>query len=280
MASPAPDTTQANPVDLYVPPVPDGTEIIVVDDDGDTANDWKRVLEGCGYPVRSFTSPTKALDAIRERAPSVLVTDKDMPEMTGLELSDEALGEDPDIGIIVVTGAGDEASAQSALRLGAADYLTKPVDLDALERSVQRAAARRAQERYARSVREWLQAEVVRQTHAIREVTLGTLASLVKALEAKSPHFEGHSHSVAVTAGAIARAAGLGTHEIEDIRTAGLIPPPGRRGAGADLELARPLLRRCGRSHAPDPDRPRAPQAAPQARRRQAAARPRGSLPR
>ena len=105
-----------------------------------------RFLEGCGYPVRGFTNPLEALHAIRERAPSVLVTDEDMPNMTGLELSDEALGEDPDIGIIVVTGVGDEASAQAALRVGAADYLTKPVDLDALERSVQRAAGRRAQE--------------------------------------------------------------------------------------------------------------------------------------
>ena len=162
MASRIPDATQADPVDLYVSPVPDGTEIVVVDDDRETVRDWQRFLEGCGYPVRAFTNPLQALEAIRERAPSVLLTDKDMPDMDGLQLSDEALGEDPDIGIIVVTGAGDEASAQAALRVGAADYLTKPVDLDTLERSVQRAAGRRAQEQYARTIRSWLQEEVGR----------------------------------------------------------------------------------------------------------------------
>jgi len=223
MASSKPDATHADPVDVYVSPVPDGTEIVLVDDDRDMVHDWQRFLEGCGYPVRAFTDPLEALDAIRERAPSVLLTDKDMPGMSGLELSDEALGEDPDIGIIVVTGAGDEASAQAALRVGAVDYLTKPVDLDALERSVQRAARRRAQEQYARTVRSWLQEEVGRQTERIREVTLGTLASFGNALEAKSPHFEGHSQSVASSAAGIARALHMSEEEIEAIRTAGLL---------------------------------------------------------
>jgi putative two-component system response regulator len=153
----------------------------------------------------------------------VLITDLDMPGMTGLQLADEVLGVDAEIGIIVVTGAGDETSAQAALRLGAADYLIKPVDLCSLERAVQLTAGRREQQKYARTLRTSLEAEVERQTLTIREVTLGTLASFVNALEAKSPHFLGHSQSVADCAARMAGALELPDHEIESVRSAGLL---------------------------------------------------------
>jgi putative nucleotidyltransferase with HDIG domain len=160
---------------------------------------------------------------MREDVPKVMVTDLEMPGMSGLELAERVREIDPRIRIIMVTGAGDEEAAQAALRLGLSDYLTKPIDLGSLARAVQGAFMAHARDEYAQEMDQWLRDEVRRQTGVIQEVTLGTLESLLNALEARSPYFKGHSQSVAVCAAGIGRELGLPEQEVKSIRTAGLL---------------------------------------------------------
>lgn len=197
--------------------------LFLVEDEKDVRDSLERFLTRAGYRVHTFANGEEALAAIEEDPPKVLITDKNMPGMDGLELAQLAAEYDPDMRVILVTGVGDEATAQAALRIGVADYVTKPVDLQELARSAHRAFMAYARDEYTQSTELWLRREVNRQTREIRRLTLGTLASLLNALEARSPHFKGHSQSVGECAEGIARALDLPESEVEAIRTAGLL---------------------------------------------------------
>ncbi len=201
----------------------DGQLVFLVDDDDRVLTEVDLYLRSAGFRVAPFTDPTDALASFAEESPRVLVTDDEMPGVSGIELAVAAQELDPDVQIILITGAGDEAAAQAALRLGAADYLKKPLDLEDLSRIVQRAVLAYARNEYNRSMQVWLREEVVRRTSMIQEVTLGALTALVNALEARSPYFVGHSQKVASTAARVARAMNLAPSETEAIFHAGLL---------------------------------------------------------
>jgi putative two-component system response regulator len=224
---------------VLIIPDADSEEVFVVDDDRTALDGIGRLLERAGYTPKAFTSPVEALGEIRPGRPRVLVTDNDMPGMTGLELAEKAMEIDPEIRVIVATGAGGEKIAQAALRLGSTDYLVKPVEFAELLRAVQKAVMAHATAEFTQATDAWLREEVRRQTARVREVTLGALEALVHALEARSPHFAGHSQSVATCAEEIARALGLGPDEVSSIRTAGLLHDIGMIGV-PDSIIAKP----------------------------------------
>jgi putative two-component system response regulator len=205
-------------------------EIFVVDDDPKVLESIARLLERAGYVPKRFGDPREALQQVHPGYPRVMITDNDMPGMTGLELAEKALEVDPEIRIIVATGAGTEKTAQAALRLGSTDYLMKPVEFSELLRAVQRAIMARAAAEFTQETDVWLREEVRRQSAMVVNVTLGTLESLVNALEARSDHFKGHSQSVAASAESIATALGLPADEVSTIRTAGLLHDIGMIG--------------------------------------------------
>ena len=230
-ANPAP--TQRELRDLgfsfQVPEIED-VPVFVVDDDHTSLALLQAFLERIGYPVQTFSDPLKALEAIRADPPKILVTDMVMPDLSGLELAEEARALDPDIGVILVTAYGDAGTAESTLRLGISNFLTKPVELATLTKAVQRAFLKRAADDHHRAIVKWMYASLARNEAEIRDVTLGTLASLINAVDARSPHFRGHSQAVAMQAAAIGQAMELEDDEIEAIRTAGLLHDIGMIG--------------------------------------------------
>lgn len=198
-------------------------DVFVVDDDKTSLRFIAGLIERIGHPVQAFSNPKDALEAIRAYPPKILVTDIVMPEMNGLELAEEALARDPNLGLILVTGFGNEKTAEAALRLGMSHFLLKPVELQPLSKALQRAYLRRAADDHHRAMVNWMYAELDRNAAAIREVTVSTLASLINAVDARSPHFRGHSQAVAMQAAAVAQSLGLDEDEVEAIRTAGLL---------------------------------------------------------
>jgi putative nucleotidyltransferase with HDIG domain len=95
---------------------------------------------------------------------------------------------------------------------------------------VHKAVTQHALTAFSRLKEQALRDEVRRATLQLRDVTLGALASLVNALEARSPHFQGHSQHVASCAESIAVALRLSPEEIESVRTAGLLHDVGMIG--------------------------------------------------
>ncbi|APR83485.1 Response regulator of zinc sigma-54-dependent two-component system [Minicystis rosea] len=120
------------------------SRILVVDDEPSARSGMQKLLEQEGYDVDAAADGPSALVIAAERAPDVVITDLKMPKMDGVALLGKLREQDGDLPVIVVTAFGDVGSAVRAMRAGAADYLTKPVDFEALTVSIERALERRA----------------------------------------------------------------------------------------------------------------------------------------
>src|SRR5688572_5997118 len=117
--------------------------ILVVDDDAGARSALTSLLGSEGYQVDTAPDGQAALDRLVELPPDVIVTDLDMPLMSGMQLLGELRSRGQDVPVIVVTSATEIRSAVEAMRAGATDYITKPVDFDALLLSVDRALQQR-----------------------------------------------------------------------------------------------------------------------------------------
>ena len=113
--------------------------LIIIDDEVETITPVCEFLSHCGYVVSSFTSGRDALKVMRERPFDLLLTDLIMPEMDGITLLRAALDIDPSLIGIVITGQGTIRSAVEAMKVGAFDYMLKPLELRLLRQVVSRA---------------------------------------------------------------------------------------------------------------------------------------------
>jgi two-component system nitrogen regulation response regulator GlnG len=112
----------------------------LVDDDASIRWVLERALKSGGMSPKSFDSAEPALDALRNDAPDVLVTDIRMPGQSGLELVKRIRNSRPQLPVIVMTAHSDLGSAVSAYESGAFEYLPKPFDIDQAVDLVRRAA--------------------------------------------------------------------------------------------------------------------------------------------
>jgi two-component system response regulator HydG len=118
--------------------------ILVVDDEASARGGLEKLLKQDGYHVGTAESGERALDVAAELSPDVVVTDLKMPGMDGLELLGKLRELDAEMPVIVVTAFGDVHNAVEAMRAGAENYLTKPLDFDALCVAIERALKGRA----------------------------------------------------------------------------------------------------------------------------------------
>ena len=109
--------------------------ILVVDDDEPFRSRLARALEARGYAVAEVASAQEALSVARSFRPERAVVDLRMTDGSGLDVLSELHQELPALASVVLTGYGSIATALEAVRRGALDYLTKPVDADDLLRA-------------------------------------------------------------------------------------------------------------------------------------------------
>ncbi|MEO7329647.1 MAG: response regulator, partial [Minicystis sp.] len=113
--------------------------VLVVDDDQATCELLEMLLRRDGLEVVWRTSPLDALELVAERDFDINLTDLGMGAVSGAELCERVLGIRPDIPVIVVTGNASMDAAVGAIRSGAYDFITKPVDAALLSLTVSRA---------------------------------------------------------------------------------------------------------------------------------------------
>lgn len=106
--------------------------ILVADDDAAIVNVLFRFLRDAGYEVLTAPDGLAAERLAREKKPDLILLDIFMPGKDGLDVLKDIGPEMPGVGIIMITGNEDEEVARECLRLGAFDYVPKPVNLDAL----------------------------------------------------------------------------------------------------------------------------------------------------
>lgn len=113
--------------------------IFVVDDETESLTGIHYFLMELGYRVEAFSSARSALDALEDTPCDLLLTDLLMPEMNGIALMKEVRAFDPLMICIMITGHGTIETAIEAMREGAFDFITKPVDWKMLRLSISRA---------------------------------------------------------------------------------------------------------------------------------------------
>jgi DNA-binding NtrC family response regulator len=124
----------------------DTPRVLIVDDQPDFARGLARLLTP-KLPGTAFDhalSGDEALAALERDAYAVLVTDLRMPGLSGLDLLPRALARTPHLGVVLLTAYGDIDTAVAALKAGAYDFLTKPVDSDQLARVIAKGLERHA----------------------------------------------------------------------------------------------------------------------------------------
>jgi two-component system response regulator HydG len=131
--------------------------VLVVDDEPSARSALERLIGADGYVVDTAEDGVTALQVATEKPPDVVVTDLDMPNMNGVELMKRLRALDPHLPIIVVTSLQDVAAAVQAMRAGAEDYLTKPVDFDELGVAIERALEHREVRVEAENLRRQIQ---------------------------------------------------------------------------------------------------------------------------
>lgn len=117
----------------------DKINLVLVDDDPHIREAAGQTLELEGYQVVTFASAEEAIAAVPEGWSGVIVTDINLPGMSGLELQAQLRRLDPQLPVILITGHGDISTAVSAIRNGAYDFIEKPFPSDLLLDVVRRA---------------------------------------------------------------------------------------------------------------------------------------------
>jgi putative two-component system response regulator len=221
-------------------------EVLVVDDDPQVRGALERCLVRAGYEASAVGSGEAALAAVRRRKIACIVLDIHMPDSSGIDLVPRLLELEPNAAIVMLTGVDEAAAATRCLQAGAMEYLTKPVELDRLLRTVRAAQASRARRIEQQERDAWLREELVARGAALRceqgkleRLSLATLDALVNALEAKHPFFRGHAARVSHLAATMAAELGLSDEAIEAVRVAGRLHDLGMIGVQDDL-LAKP----------------------------------------
>jgi DNA-binding NtrC family response regulator len=118
--------------------------VLIVDDRELTCKQLQQILQSDTLDVEFRTEGAKALEALQEADYSILVTDLQMPQMSGMDLIREVQERRIPVTIIVIAGHGSIGEAVQAIRLGAYDFLTKPVDDRHIRLVIERALRERA----------------------------------------------------------------------------------------------------------------------------------------
>ena len=107
--------------------------ILVVDDEPEVCNMLKKFLTKKGHEVFTALNGEEALSLVKKERPHMILLDIIMPKMDGMECLDQIKKIDKEVGVIMITAVKQEEVGKQAMKLGAFDYITKPLSLQYLE---------------------------------------------------------------------------------------------------------------------------------------------------
>jgi response regulator RpfG family c-di-GMP phosphodiesterase len=212
-------------------------DILIVDDDRQVREVLHQIFVTAGFNCRLAQDGREGVGMFRATRPPLTVTDLKMPNMTGIELLQQVREVDPDAAVIVLTGAADVKTAIESLKLGAYDFIMKPVNVDELLIAADRALERRQLLMERRQYQAMLESRVEQATQhlaaAYRELEStyrSTLEALGSALDTRDVGTESHSRRVHGYALATAREYGMPEAELSDLAHGVLLHDIGKIG--------------------------------------------------
>ena len=179
MVEPRRDESGAPGAGLPVTTGGPAARVLVVDDESSVVEVFNEFLAAQGYELTVAASGEDAVRKLPGCRPDIILTDLNLPGLSGLEVMRSAKAVDPEVCVVVVTGYASASTAIDALRQGAYDYVTKPFDLDDVLQIVERGLANRRLKVLNRELLEELRQknEILREhEHELRErVRVATL---------------------------------------------------------------------------------------------------------
>ncbi|MCR4289937.1 MAG: sigma-54 dependent transcriptional regulator [Candidatus Scalindua sp.] len=107
--------------------------ILLIDDDKNTANGLRKILLQDGYDTSCAYTGNEAISLIDTEHFDIVITDMKLPDISGFSIIEKVKKKDPDIPVIMITAFSSLQTAIDAMKKGADDYLTKPVNIEELE---------------------------------------------------------------------------------------------------------------------------------------------------
>ena len=211
--------------------------ILIVDDEEAIRLALGKFLRSRGYEVLTADCGPNALEILARQRFTLMLCDVRMPGMSGIEVVTQAAKADQDLAIMMLTAVNDAPTATEALSHGAMDYLMKPIELEDLNKAVERALQKRDALIEQRTVERRIREEVALRTDelekekaALRNLTVNVAEALINAMEAKDIYLRGHSQRVATLGATIAEHLKLGREIVEHVRLAGRLHDVGKIG--------------------------------------------------
>jgi putative two-component system response regulator len=210
--------------------VGDTTRVLVVDDEPNIRGVLVRALARTNYQIVEAPSGEAALEVFSRDGVDVVLSDLQMPGMSGLDLLREVKSLDDTVGFVVLTGAGTVQDTIQALRLQADEYLLKPFNLEEVALAVDRALRHRRLVLENRYYQRHLEELVTEQAGQLEDMFIDALLSLANAIEARDGYTRGHVERVTRYAVAIGTELGLSPEQLRNLWVGALLHDVGKIG--------------------------------------------------
>ena len=212
-------------------------QILIVDDEEMICSIMSRRLSREGYACVTARNGREALNQFYKGAFSLIVSDIRMPEMDGLELLKKVKAINPKTMMVMVTAYAELEMAVEAMRLGAYDFLTKPINLELVVLSVRNALEKKRLEEELEAYHKNLERLVEERTtklqqayHILKKAHLDSVKVLAEAIDAKDPYTRGHSDRVRKMSMTIAMHLGFPENRLESLEYGALLHDIGKIG--------------------------------------------------
>jgi putative two-component system response regulator len=204
--------------------------IMVVDDDNLVLTSIGNYVKDRGYTVDLAGSAAEALDYLKNNPYDLILTDIIMPDMDGIELLKEIRRIIQDQIVIMITSHTGVEVAIEAIRLGAYDYVLKPLDDQDMMRCIDRGLEKARLKLFEKEHQRILEAKVIEQGERIRLIFSEAIEALVNAIEARDSYTQGHSLRVTQNAHLLAEKIQLPAEMAQEINLAAKLHDIGKLG--------------------------------------------------
>jgi DNA-binding NtrC family response regulator len=178
-------------------------KVLIVDDEPNICGLLRESLSDRGYQCTIAQSAAQALERLNESKFDVALLDVRMPGMSGVELLNRVKSSYPSLAIIMLTAVDEVDTAVETMKAGASDYITKPFDLDRVDKAVRAALERVDRDQAA-------------NTEKVMDENMAAIDAIARGVEARQEMLDVHSEIVVRQTIDIARQMGLPENKIEE----------------------------------------------------------------
>jgi response regulator RpfG family c-di-GMP phosphodiesterase len=203
---------------------------LLVDDDPAILELLTTKLKFSGYISQSCGSGEEALKLLSNQSFDAIISDLNMPGMSGLELLAAARQLVPHTAFLMATGVNDVAVGVAAMKQGAADYILKPFQMEAVVASLRRALEMKRMEAQLEEYRHHLESMVDQKTQQLQAAYDETLEALAAALDLRDNDTAGHSRRVTLYALEMAKRRNLPSDQLKQLERGAYLHDIGKIG--------------------------------------------------